>query len=183
MDKQEMGAQEFEKKKFEYQMAQEMLRHYDALNWQIGSIFIAAVLILTGFAVNKDIIDLAKKSHGLRWTLIIGIPLISWFVLFTWLLWFRRHRSLYNFRNEVLHRLEMQLGMYHFLRIAEAEKGKASVDPQLCKAKIDAGHDAAAFNPLYPVALENPSGYTLAKVLAFGIPFGQLILLYWLYKV
>lgn len=177
-----MDTQEFETKKLEYQMAQEMLRHYDALNWQIGSIFIAAVLILTGFAVNKDIIDLAKKSQGFRWTWTIGIPFLSWFVLYTWFLWFRRHRSLYNVRNEVLHRLEMQLGMYHFLRIAEVANGKASVDPQLSKAKIDAGHDADAFKPLYSVAIERPSGYTLAKVLAFGIPCAQFILLCLLYR-
>jgi len=177
-----MDAQEFEKKKFEYQMAQEMLRHYDALNWQIGSILIAAVLILTGFAVNKDIIDLAKKSPGLHWTLNLGIPFISLFVLFTWLLWFRWHRMLYNFRNEVIHRIEMQLGMYHFLRVAEASSDDVSANLQLTKAKIDAGHDSSAFEPLYSVALQNPSGYTLAWVLALGIPFGQMILLYGLYR-
>lgn len=178
-----MDTQEFEKKKFEYQMAQEMLRHYDVMNWQIGSILIAAVLIFTGFAVNKDIIELAKKSCELRWILNLGIPLLSFFVLFTWLLWFRRHRSLYNFRNEVLHRLEMQLGMYHFLLVAEADNTNASINPQLSKAKIDAGHDDAAFKPLYPLVLKGPSGYMLAKVLAFGVPCGQIILLYGLYKI
>jgi hypothetical protein len=90
---------------------------------------------------------------------------------------------MYNFRNEVLHRLEIQLGMYHFLRVAEAANSNASANPQLSKAKIDAGHDAAAFKPLYSVALKSPSGYALARVLAFGVPFVQLILLYGLYKV
>ncbi len=168
-------------KQFEYRMAQEMLRHYDVLNWYIGSVFIAAILIFTGFVVNKDLIKLAEQSSQLRWTVCLGIPLFSLFILFTWLLWFRRHRALYNLRNEVLHRLEIQMGLYHFLRVTEADQRDASTDSQLLRAKIGAGHDANAFTPLYPVVLSKPSGYALAKVLAFGIPVGQFILLYGLY--
>ena len=176
-----MDTQEFEKKKFEYQMAQEMLRHYDALNWQIGSILIAGVVVLTGFVINKDIIELAKKSFEVRWMLNLGIPFLSLFVLGNWLLWFRRHRFLYNFRNEVLHRLEIQLGMYHFLRVAAADI--ADIE-QLASARKRAGHDSATFTPLYPLGvLTGLSGYTLAKVLALGIPFAQLVLLYGLYRV
>ncbi|MBI4802072.1 MAG: hypothetical protein HY796_06075 [Elusimicrobia bacterium] len=42
---------EFNKKKLEYTAAQEMLCHYDSLNWQIGAALIAATVILTGLAL------------------------------------------------------------------------------------------------------------------------------------
>lgn len=174
-----MEPQEFEKKKFEYQMAQEMLRHYDALNWQIGLILIASVLILTGFSLNPDTIELAKKSVEVRRMLSLGIPALSLFVLGIWLLWFRRHRTLYNFRNEVIHRLELQLGMYHHLRVAELDSGV--VGDRFEQARLNAGHDLASFKPLYPLVLKGPSGYTLAKILAFGLPFLQYLLLCGLY--
>jgi hypothetical protein len=177
--RQEMGNQEFEAKKLEYQMAQEMLRHYDALNWQIGSILIAAVVILSGFAINKDVIELAKRGPGVRWMLILSLPSLSLFVLGVWLLWFRRHRFLYNLRNEVLHRLESQLGMYHHLRVAESvpPKKNGGWHNRFTNAKNEAGHDDDHFRPFYPLKPQGPSGYSLAKILVFGLPAAQLLLL------
>jgi hypothetical protein len=171
---------EFEKKKLEYVAAQEMLRHYDSLNWQIGSILIAGVIVLTGLVVNKDIVVTMQQSHMTAWTLILSIPVFSAFVLITWWLWFRRHRDLYNLRNEVLHRLERELGMYHFLRVVEADpKSKPDVGNTLIAAKKAAGYDG--FEPLYGLSkLTRPSGSTLVAVLAFGIPFIQFLLLFFL---
>jgi hypothetical protein len=181
---QEMETPEFERKKLEYQMAQEMLRHYDTLNWQIGGILIAAVIILTGLAVNEEIIGVARESRGLHIAIIVGIPLFSLFVLGVWLLWFKRHRELYNFRNEVLYRLEEQLGMYHFLRVVEANPPRASgggqepsVNAALQKAKTASGHDSMSFARYYQNQLARPSGYMLAKILVFGIPIAQFAFL------
>lgn len=61
-----------ELKKFEYKMAQDMLKHYDTLNWQIGSILIAGVLLLTGLAINKEVIELMRLSLSLG--ISIGHP-------------------------------------------------------------------------------------------------------------
>ena len=122
-----MTPEEINIKTVEYQMAQEMLRHYDSLNWQIGSILIAAVLVLTGFTLNKDIIVLAQTSTNIRFTITIGIPTFSLFILGIWLLWFRRHRNMYNFRNEVMQRIEFQLGMYHHLLNVEKYNGTNEV--------------------------------------------------------
>lgn len=173
----DMDTQTFETKRLEYQMAQEMLRHYDSLNWQIGSILVAAAIVLTGLALNKDTIELAYGSLALRLSISAGIPLMSLFVLVIWLLWFRRHRALYNFRNEVLHRLEEQLGMYHFLLVAESNGGDKS---RFDKAKTAAGHQPE-FKPLYRVTLPGPSGYDLTFALAFGVPVGQAIILFMAY--
>ena len=116
-------------KKLEYQMAHEMLRHYDTLNWQIGSILIAGVLVLTGLIINKDAIELMGTSLAVGLGITLGLPAISFLILRTWLSWFARHQQLYNFRNEVLHRLEFQLKMYHNLKVAEAKlKGSDAGD-------------------------------------------------------
>lgn len=167
-----MDVIEFETKKFEYRMAQQMLRHYDTLNWLIGTILIAAVLMLTGLVTDGNLIGLAKQNGNIRCAVSAGIPALSLFVLGTWLLWFRRHRALYNFRNEVIHRLELQLGMYHYLRVAESDLAGDAFE----QARVNAGHDSLHFKPLYPLALSGPSGYTLAKVLTFGLPLMQLLL-------
>ena len=171
----------FETKKLEYQMAQEMLRHYDSLNWQIGSILVAASLVVTGLALNKDLLILARSSTSLRWSLTIGVPLLSLFVLGIWLLWFRRHRALYNLRNEVLHRLEMQLNMYHHLLSADydgtGDRNRADVE----QARLNSGHHPSKFTPLYEIKLLKPSGYTLARFLAVGLPIGQLAILSFAY--
>ena len=186
-----MDQQTFETKKLEYQMAQEMLRHYDILNWHIGSILIAAVIILTGLVVRKEIIDLARESRQIGVVIMLGTPLFSFFVLRVWLLWFRRHRDLYNFRNEVLYRLEAQLGMYHFLRVVEANLPSVSDDASVSfenawrNAKKKAEHTANQMPILAPYQnkLAGPSGYALGKALAVGIPAAQFLLLsslFWL---
>lgn len=107
--------------KFEYERAQEMLQHYDNLTWHIGSIFIAGILVLTGLGLGKDGFEILAK--GWRSLLVVfGIPGISFLVLVLWALWFKRMRSHYRFRDEVLHRLEEKLKIYHFLRIAETNR-------------------------------------------------------------
>jgi hypothetical protein len=115
-----MIPRDLEVKKLEYSAAQDMLKHYDTLNWQIGSILIAGVVVLTGLVVNKDTAELMRCSREVARVLTSGIPGMSLMIMGAWCLWFHRHRDLYNFRNETLHRIEAQLGMYHFLRVAEA---------------------------------------------------------------
>ncbi len=175
-----MTPEEINVKTVEYQAAQEMLRHYDSLNWQIGAILIAAVIVLTGFTLNKDIIDLASSSNSTRITILIGFPLLSFFVLGVWLLWFRRHRNMYNYRNEVLHRIELQLGMYHHLLNVEKYSNKGEC---LKSAKENAGYGEGKYVPFYNPKPVGPSGYTLAKVITLGIPFCQFIIVYKIYCV
>ena len=168
-----------ETQRFEYQMAQEMLRHYDTLNWQIGSILIAAVIIMTGFVLNADIFKIVNESRTVCYAIIIGFPAFSLFILVVWMLWFRRHRDLYNFRNEVLYRLETQLGMYHFLRVVEAVgSNNKEFNEDSDKAKDLAKHDSEKYAPIVQNELSGPSGYKLAWVLAIGIPVMQFVLLF-----
>lgn len=174
-----MDLNEFESKKLEYSSAQEMLRHYDALNWQIGATLIAATIVLTGLVLRKEVIDLIRGNGFLTWFVIFGIPAFSLFILAIWLSWFRRHRDLYNFRNETLHRLEIYLGMYHYLRVVEADfvnKNDHEKKKILSVAKHKAGYSNEGFVPFYDLQLSSPSGYALAKFLTYGIPAFQLAL-------
>lgn len=170
---------DFEKKKLEYNAAQEMLRHYDSLNWQIGAILIAATILLTGLVLRKEVIDLIQSDGLISVLIVLGIPAFSFFILVVWLLWFRRHRDLYNFRNETLHRLEISLGMYHYLRILEAKfssKPNSDEIKKLNTAKSNAGYGENSFVPFFPLRSSGPSGFTLAIALAIVIPCFQFIL-------
>lgn len=174
-----MDSTEFETKKLEYQAAQDMLKHYDTLNWQIGSILIAGVIVLTGLVVNKDTVAMMQESRGTAFILTFAIPILSWLVLISWWTWFRRHRDLYNLRNEVLHRIEMDLNMYHFLRAVEANSrdfDKPTLE-RLADARKAAGHDS--FEPFFKIPkLGRLSGFHLAALLAFGLPAIQFVLLF-----
>ena len=106
----------------EYSAAQEMLRHYDTLNWQIGAILVAATTILTGLALQSEVIKLLKSNNHFSVAVVLGLPFFSFIILQTWRRWFQRHRQLYNLRNETMHRIELELGMYHHLRVVEADQ-------------------------------------------------------------
>jgi hypothetical protein len=104
-----------------------------------------------------------------------AVSTFSWALLEAWFRWFERHRVLYNFRNETLHRLELQLGMYHFLRVVEAEGGEnpATMAEQVAPAKLAAYAlpDGTAFAPIYSPSLKGTmSGFKIAKWLARGLP-------------
>lgn len=172
-----MDANDLEKKKLEYRAAQEMLRHYDLLNWLIGTALVVACVLLTGLLLRQDFIALLRSEGAAGWLLVLLIPAFSFFLLGVWLLWFRRHRDLYNFRNETLHRLETQMGLYHYLRVVEADCGlDEDKTRRLNAARIRAGHTGGEFVPFYAPRLSKPSGYMLAKALAFGIPVFQLLI-------
>jgi len=170
-------------KTFEYEMAQDMLKHYDSLNWQIGSILIAGVVILTGVVINKDVVEVMKNHFKIGLAIALAAPAFSGFILHVWYRCFCRQRSLYNFRNEVLHRIELQLGMYHFLRVAEANKIQDGFnDPIFDVAKSAAGYcnskeTGEAFKPLYSINLDGIPSHRLAKRLAYGIPAAQFAVL------
>ena len=184
---------DWEVRKFEYEMAQDMLKHYDTLNWQIGSLLIAGVLVLTGIVVNKDIIEFMGSNRSAGLIIVFGIPLFSIIILGLWLLWFLRHRQLYNYRNETLHRIELKYRMYHFLMVAEADK-KAGGKPvaRFAKAKLAAGYSPQAGDlagntaddviEFVPVYTEEPlgglRGKYLARSLVILIPATQLIVLF-----
>lgn len=183
-------------KKFEYEMAQEMLKHYDSLNWQIGSILIAGVLVLTGLAIDKDLVDLMRLSLPIGLVIALGVPALSLIILGAWWFWFHRHRQLYNYRNEVLQSIEFQLHMFHYLKVAQAViQGDLKANKRkeklawLREARVSARYDAAATNssneelgghwPLFAenVKLTGLSGAKLAGILALVIPTLQLVVL------
>lgn len=195
-------ADDQEWKRLEYAMAQDMIKHYDTLNWQIGSILIGAVIVLTGLVFSNDTIQLLKTSPCVGGVLIGGLPLISGLVLYAWYQWFSRHRELYNFRNEVLHRLEQQNGLYHYLRVAEAalmneerrrrkpfqnktnfSERQREIDRNLKalraarkKGRHKDTQGENGFRVLFPAKLRNRPGHHLARWLAVGIPVIQILL-------
>jgi hypothetical protein len=173
--------------RFEYEMAQGMLTHYDNLNWQIGSILIAGVLVFTGLVINKDLFDVMGQHRALGVVLAVGIPLLSYTVLGIWRLWFQRHMHLYNLRNETLQRIELKLGMYHFLRVVEgdldAKKYEGEDRPKLLAARSRAWQmkEGTQFEPfeLYRInRLGGISGNKLAMILTLIIPSIQFLLLF-----
>lgn len=158
----------------EYAAAQEMVRHYDTLNWQIGSILIGANAVL--FGVVAGILGRIDWPGGfLVATAVAGF---SAFLLLAWRLWYKRHRALYNFRHETMHRIELQLGMYHHLRVAWDPSGRKAQNVKAVERQVPAARDAAqvmygeyAFEPLYTVTLEKTqSGDKLAKHIWWVMP-------------
>jgi hypothetical protein len=134
-------------------------------------------VILTGLVLNKDGLELLRSAGHVGWFMVLGIPLFAFFILYSWLQWFRRHRELYNLRNETLHRLELQHGMYHFLRVVEADLGPENPVLEQARKRVHSP-GSISFQPFYPVGrLSQPSGYGLVKRLTFGIPLFQFALL------
>ncbi|WP_162042482.1 hypothetical protein [Undibacterium sp. YM2] len=170
---------EFEKKKLEYSAAQEMLRHYDSLSWQIGSILIAAVFLLTGLVLRKESVALIQDKGLYSFAIVVGLPLFSLFVLLCWLLWYLRCRHLYNLRSETLHRLEIELGFYHHLLAVEGHskvQDSACCTARLETAKRNAGYTENRFHPLVKVKLSPISGFATVHIFVWGIPALQLLL-------
>lgn len=176
--------------RFEYAQAQDMLKHYDALNWQVGSILIAGLAALTGFVVNQQAeVDLLKQC-----IVIYGVPFFSLVLLCFWGLWYQRHRFMYNLRNEVLHRLELELGMYHFLKVVDVcenyegdEKTKQYKKSILEYAKTRAGYGNkdGEFKPFYVKDIKKaprPSGYHLMWIFVIIIPLLQHVLFLFLFS-
>lgn len=160
----------------EYQAAQEMLKHYDALNWQIGSVLIGANAILLGLIASNNIVQL---FDGLPWNFMAGLVFavavagFSRLLLKAWQTWFERHAGFYNLRNETLQRLELELGMYHFLRVVEAMADNGVEPavralPRLTRAKERAGYDR--FEPIFKVDVPKISGESVGKKLACWVP-------------
>lgn len=90
-----------------------MLKHYDTLNWQIGSILIGANAVLLGLVVG-----FLGRVGWFGILVAFGVSLFSFILLEAWWRWFWRHKQFYDFRNETLQRIELKLGMFHFLRLA-----------------------------------------------------------------
>ena len=163
---------------FEYQMAQEMLRHYDNLNWLIGTILIGGTLVLTGIVISS--IDKVYSEEHMYASLIIslGVPALTFVILKLWIAWFDRHRSLYNKRCETMHRIEEQLGLFHWL-LVEAER-EIEFSPQkkmaFNKAREESGH--SEHDPYYKrIPLPTLTGHETAHLLRKSIPRIQLIIL------
>lgn len=98
---------------FEYNKTQEMLRHYDNLNWNIGSIL-----------VGSNIIALGMLSSQINTGILFGAALAGSFSLFAWILWFLRHASIYNVKNDRLYMIESMLGMSQHRMIGFASRKK-----------------------------------------------------------
>jgi len=84
----------------EYNRTQDMLRHYDNLNWQVASIL-----------VGSNIVALAFISSSSSPNVLFAAAFGGSFSLLAFNLWFFRHVSIYNVKNDRLYIIEYQLGM------------------------------------------------------------------------
>jgi hypothetical protein len=100
--------------KFEYKRCQEMLIHYDELNWDIGS-------ILAG----SNIVALGLSPNFVSNQLLPGISIAGMVSMFLWALWFFRHVALYNFRVDRMQVIEKKIGLRQYLMVHEVEKDRS----------------------------------------------------------
>jgi len=124
----------------EYRLTQEMLRHYDNLNWQIGSILIGSNIVALGFI---------SSSSNLN--VLFGAAFGGSFSLFAFVIWFFRHVSIYNVKNDRLYIIEYKLGMAQHRMVDYAGRHKW---------------------------LTRVSGNKVALVLAFGLLIAWLIVIF-----
>jgi len=88
---------------FEYHRTQEMLIHYDKLNWSIGSILVGSNIMALGF-----ISGTSNPNPSILFVAALGGSFLS----FAWIMWFYRHASIYDVKNDRLYMIEHQLGMF-----------------------------------------------------------------------
>ncbi len=98
---------------FEYHRTQDMLTHYDNLNWQIGSILVGSNIVALGFLSNS-------RNTQLLFAAAIGGSLS----LFAWIFWYFRHASIYNIKNDRLYMIEQKLHMAQHRMVGYAETKK-----------------------------------------------------------
>lgn len=164
--------EEIDVKLAEYAAAQDMLKHYDTLNWQIGSILIGANAVLLGLVVG-----LLGRIGWLGILVALAVSAFSFVLLESWWRWFDRHRVLYNFRNETLQRIELQLGMFHFLRVVASDR---EVESRLDAARAAAftAPDGTVFVPFYePTLAGTTPGNKIAEKLRWLLPVLEFVAL------
>ncbi len=96
----------------QYKATQQMLMHYDNLNWNIGSILVGSNLVAIGFVVQQN-------SNPF---LLIGAALAGMCSLWSWELWYFRHVAIYNVKNDVLYIIEAKLNMFQNRLVGLAEE-------------------------------------------------------------
>jgi len=74
--------------RFEYQMAQDMLRHYDNLNWLIGTILIGGILAMTGLLIGSGIGNIIVNNKYIGGVICLPVSLFSFIIMRMWLKWF-----------------------------------------------------------------------------------------------
>ena len=97
----------------EYERTQEMLTHYDNLNWQIGSILLGSNIVALGF--------LSSQSNA---QILFAAAFGGSFSLFAWILWFLRHASIYNVKNDRLFMIEQKLSMAQHRMVGLAKENQ-----------------------------------------------------------
>ncbi len=95
----EVSSEKFERLKFDYDKAQEMIRHYEQTFWQVGAILLAGLFIMMGIVTTDSFFQ--DKSHTL-----IPVIAITLFIDLFWFLWYNRNRIIILDRFERLRDIE-----------------------------------------------------------------------------
>jgi hypothetical protein len=104
----------------QYKETQTMLRHYDNLNWNIGSILVGSNLVAMGFVAQQN-------SNPF---ILVGAAVAGMCSLWAWELWYLRHAAIYNVKNDVLYIIEEKLNMLQnrFVGLAEEAGWLGNID-------------------------------------------------------
>lgn len=94
--------------KFEYKRCQEMVIHYDNMNWQIGSILVGSNIVALGLSLRAELNPF-----------LLGLSIAGMVSMFLWAFWYFRHMALYNLRNDRMYVIEKKLGLRQNLMVHE----------------------------------------------------------------
>jgi hypothetical protein len=98
---------------FEYHRTQEIFMHYDRLNWFIGSILVGSNIMALGFVSSAS-----NPNPNILFVAALGGSIS----LFAWILWFYRHASIYDIKQDRLYSIEHQLGMFQHRMVGYGDK-------------------------------------------------------------
>ena len=103
----------------EYEVTQDMIKHYDDLTMRFGAISQSAILIFVGLAFG--LLSQEKNMFNYIFPFVILFVVISNTLVH---LWFKRHRSISQIKLHRILEIEKQLGWKQFTLVDEAIKLK-----------------------------------------------------------
>ncbi|MCZ7392776.1 MAG: hypothetical protein ABOK23_07800 [Candidatus Methanoperedens sp.] len=101
--------------RFEYEKTQDMVVHFDTINWTIGSIFIAGIFLMIGTAGDKI-------------QIYPFLAIFSFIGLLVWRLFYHRHKAIIKVKFKRLHYIEQMLDLKQHRQVDEMDHPKADAE-------------------------------------------------------
>lgn len=139
--------------RLEYEKTQDMVVHFDTINWTIGSILIAGIFLMIGTAGDKI-------------QIYPFLALFSFIGLVVWRLYYHRHKGILKVKFDRLHYIEEKLGLEQHRQVDALDHPKA--DAEVPKRRV------LLF--LKMRELGGIKGDRYADILTLGIPIALLLI-------